>query len=134
MKLIVCLDERRGMMFNHRRQSRDRVLIENMERLVGAHTLYVTSYSEILLLKSKLRYVVADDPFAVAGEEDYCLIESFDPAKQMQAVEEAVLYHWNRHYPADLYFTADMKGFTLIETEEFAGSSHEKITREVWRR
>ena len=30
MKLIVCLDDNNGMMFNKRRQSRDRVLIENV--------------------------------------------------------------------------------------------------------
>ena len=33
MKLIVCLDDKNGMMFNKRRQSRDRVLIENVLEL-----------------------------------------------------------------------------------------------------
>lgn len=30
MTLILCLDDENGMMFNHRRQSRDRVLISEM--------------------------------------------------------------------------------------------------------
>ena len=48
MKLIVCLDERKGMMFNNRRQSRDRVLIDNMIKMVGDDKLYIAPYSESL--------------------------------------------------------------------------------------
>ena len=30
MKIIVCLDDNSGMMFNRRRQSRDRVVIDDI--------------------------------------------------------------------------------------------------------
>ena len=32
MKLIVCIDEKKGMMFNHRRQSQDRVLRDDIRK------------------------------------------------------------------------------------------------------
>jgi len=47
------------------------------------------------------------------------------------APEGLILYRWNRTYPADLYFTLSLEGWTLERREEFAGSSHEKITKEV---
>ena len=134
MKLIVCLDDRMGMMFNHRRQSRDRLLIDDLEKLVGDRKVYMMPYSEGLFLKNNVRYILTDTPFTDADREDYCFIETVDPTSYMRSVTEIVIYHWNRHYPADLYFTFDMKGFTLTQTAEFAGSSHEKITREVWKR
>ena len=33
MKLIVCMDDKNGMAFNHRRQSRDRVLAKRIMEL-----------------------------------------------------------------------------------------------------
>ena len=45
MKLIVCLDDNNGMMFNKRRQSRDRVLVENVVELCKSEKLYTNEYS-----------------------------------------------------------------------------------------
>lgn len=33
MRLIVCLDDKNGMAFNHRRQSRDCIVIAKIEEL-----------------------------------------------------------------------------------------------------
>ena len=35
MKIIVCVDNQNGMMFNHRRQSQDRVLRKRIMELTG---------------------------------------------------------------------------------------------------
>ena len=35
MKIIVCVDNQNGMMFNHRRQSQDRVLRKRILELTG---------------------------------------------------------------------------------------------------
>ena len=48
MKLIVCLDDNKGMMFNNRRQSRVRVLIENVLELCKGEKLYTNEYSSKL--------------------------------------------------------------------------------------
>lgn len=49
-------------------------------------------------------------------------------------VEKIIKFKWNREYPADFYFGIDvtLPVWKMIETEEFAGSSHEKITKEVY--
>ena len=133
MKLIVCLDEKQGMAFNGRRQSRDRVLAEDLEKTVGTVPVWMTPYSEALFLKSGIARRVSEDAFLQAGE-DYCFVEREDPAPYAEKITEAVIYRWNRHYPSDVVFTMDMSGFALVSTEEFVGSSHEKITKEVWKR
>lgn len=39
MRLIVCLDDKNGMAFNHRRQSRDRIVTEKIEELAKGSVL-----------------------------------------------------------------------------------------------
>lgn len=38
----------------------------------------------------------------------------------------------NRDYPVDLYFEIDLSRWKKISSKEFAGSSHDKITKEEW--
>ena len=40
MKLILCVDDKGGLAFNHRRQSRDRVLNERILMHCGMHRLW----------------------------------------------------------------------------------------------
>ena len=130
MTLVVCLDDNRGMMFNHRRQSRDRILIADLLAHVGDRRLVVSPYSAPLFPADAPNVAVAKDPCTAAGEEDFAFVEdtpiSGDPSGM-------ILYRWNRIYPADRHFHEDMTGFLLSETIEFVGSSHEKITKEVWK-
>ena len=133
MTLIVCLDDNLGMMFNRRRQSRDRVLIAELMAHVGDRRLVVSPYSAPLFPADAPNVTVAKDPCAEAREEDFVFVEDADPAAAWDKVTEVLLYRWNRTYPADRYFTVDMAGFRLAETTEFVGSSHDKITKEVWK-
>ena len=48
MKLIVCVDLNNGMLFNNRRLSRDRGLIEQIYSLVGENKLWITEFSKDL--------------------------------------------------------------------------------------
>ena len=45
MRLIVCLDDKNGMAFNHRRQSRDRIVTEKIEELAKGSVLRLSPYS-----------------------------------------------------------------------------------------
>ncbi len=133
MKLIVCLDERRGMAFNHRRQSRDRVLTEDLVKTVGDAKLFVTPYSVSLFAEQPLTPIVSEDPMREAADRDFCFLELSSPASS-EAISELILYHWNRHYPSDTPFLLDMSAFSLVSSTEFVGFSHEKITKEVWKK
>lgn len=123
MKLIVCLDDNNGMMFNKRRQSRDKVLIENILESCKGDKLYTNEYSAKLFPENLVE--ISENP-----ENGYCFAENFFVNED--DVEEIVVYKWNRLYPADTYFNIDLNNWTLTETTDFEGSSHEQITREIY--
>ena len=121
MKLIVCLDDNNGMMFNNRRQSRDKILIENVLEFCKGEKLYTNEYSAKLFPENAVE--ICENP-----ENGYCFAENFTVDEN--DIEEIIVYKWNRVYPADVQFNIDLKKWNLAETFDFAGSSHEKITRE----
>ena len=134
MKLIVCLDDERGMMFNHRRQSRDRVLIADMIDHVGDSLLCVSPYSAPLFGEDYATLRVAPNPVLSAKEADFCFVEDTPLPSNLDGANELIIYRWNRLYPSDVRFDCDMSSFRLAESSKFAGSSHEKIKQEIWKK
>ena len=134
MKLIACIDENCGLMFNKRRVSSDVAVIDRITEIVGDGKILVNSYSAPLFI-GKADNIVVDDDFLIKAEtEDYCFVENADITEHLVGVTELILYHWNRKYPSDFKFPkeAAIKGKKLISTSEFSGNSHEKITEEVY--
>ncbi len=133
MKLILCLDDTSGMMFNHRRQSRDRVLIADLVTHVGNATLWISPYSAPLFPANAQNITVAENPCAVAKDGDFVFVEDTALSPYWDKVSELILYRWNRLYPSDVKFHEDMAAFHLAATDSFAGSSHNEITKEIWK-
>ena len=133
MKLILCLDDRRGIMFNGRRQSADRVLRERIEKLSEGQKLYMSSYSA-KQFENNESIVVDEDFLNNAKKGDFCFVE--DEEITTENVESLYVFNWNRKYPGDLFFKVDFKaeGFRKTKKEEFQGYSHDKITLEVYSR
>lgn len=75
---------------------------------------------------------VEEDFLSKAGTGEFCFVENADISAYLDQIEEICLYKWNRDYPADTYFPVDLGVWKCVETVEFAGSSHEKITREKY--
>jgi hypothetical protein len=132
MILAVCVDDKFGMMFNKRRQSRDRMQQEDLLRWCAGRKIWVHPYSASLFEGAEL---CVDDAFIQKAEAgDVCFVENVSLNGLADEVEALVLYRWNRRYPADLRFDLDMTAYELEETIEFAGASHERITREIYKR
>lgn len=134
MKLIVCLDDAGGMMFNRRRQSRDRVLMADMIRHVGKNPLRASAYSAPLFGEDAPTLCIVPNPVEGAKRGDYCFVEDCPLPQNAEVFEELIIYRWNRRYPSDVRFTCDTSAFALAESCEFAGSSHDKITKEIWKK
>ena len=134
MKLIVCLSDDNGMMFNHRRQSRDRVLIADMIQHVGDAPLWISSYSAPLFGEDCPHLQVSPAPAQSASKNDYCFVEDTPLPQTLEDVNEILIYRWNRLYPSDVFFTCNTSAFRLTESSEFAGSSHDNITKEIWKK
>ncbi len=131
MILMVCIDDAGGMMFNHRRQSRDRVLCARMLEISKESRLHVTPYTQ-KLFEPTAPLCVGDAPWQNAKIGEYYFAE--DGEIPMERVEKIYLYRWNRAYPGDRYFYADLAafGFKMIQSEDFSGSSHDRITEEIF--
>lgn len=133
MKLIVCVDETMGMMFNNRRQSRDGVLIEHILDLVDDKKIWITNFSESLF-RFKTEYVLFEEKPIDIGDEDFCFVENITPSTFEKYVDEIIIYNWNRRYPADMYFDICLDDWILESEVEIKGSSHEKITERIYKK
>lgn len=96
----------------------------------------MNEYSYNMFAAIDAQNVIIDNEFIrKAGTGDYCFIEDISPMAYEENIEKIILYKWNRSYPADLYFDIPLdKRWKLIDMEEFKGSSHGKITQEVYTR
>ena len=124
MQLIVCLDDKNGMLFNKRRQSRDKILIDNMLEFCKGEALYTNEYSATLFPKNSV--VICEDFENI--ENGFVFAENFMVVEDK--IQEIIIYKWNRVYPADACFNISLDNWSLVETVDFIGSSHEKITRQ----
>lgn len=61
MIVIACLDDNGGMMFNHRRQSQDRVLRAHIAALVGDARLWMNHYSAQQFDAESIQHLNVDD-------------------------------------------------------------------------
>ncbi len=129
MTLYICLDDRNGLQFNKRRQSRDAAVLEDIRSCLSGNLL-IDPFSEKLIREAEIPCVLPPET-----AEDY-FSENIPSDEMLKKISKIVIYRWNRHYPSDIRWDPDLNalGFVLTETTEFAGTSHEKITREVYER
>ncbi len=131
MNIIVCLDDKNGMMFNKRRQSQDKILRNNIKELVKTNNLFMNEYSYKLYKDIDSGNIkVCENFLDECSIGDFCLIENKEVKNYLNNINEIVVYKWNKLYPSDFYFDINLNtsSWELINTEEFEGSSHEKIT------
>ena len=133
LTVAVCTDVRGGMMFNNRRQSRDRALISE---LVGSTDgrIYISAYSRLLFEEYIDRVVICDDPVFECEQNGFCFVEDTQIIPHLEYISRFIIYNWNKKYPFDrsLGFEVEKAGFIKESELEFSGSSHKKITKGVY--
>ena len=130
MNIIVCLDDNLGMLFNKRRQSKDRQVLEDIEKFTNE--VLISSFSKNLFSESMCKTKVDDCFLEKAPHNAYCFVEADNISPYIDKVEHIIVYKWNRKYPSDFKFDISLDSWKIIEQKEFAGFSHEKITKEVY--
>lgn len=134
MTCYVCVDDSGGMGFNHRRQSRDVCVLADIQRGIG-DVLTIDVFSQSLVKEAGIPYVLAPEDLTTLPQDAHFFLEC-RPAREALAADTIVLYRWNRRYPADTHWDVDLaqQGYTLLDTTEFPGKSHDTITKEVYTR
>ena len=154
---IVCLDQEDGLLFNGRRQSRDRVVTEKILSMTKGNSLWMSAYSRRIFPEDAPVCVAEDlvgklaepaesarkaaeqaesaqkESWQQPGKASFCLIEEAVDLEN-EAIGEWLVFRWKRVYPADVFlkFPEDSWEKELIET--FAGYSHEEIDLERYRK
>lgn len=104
MHLIMCMDNRQGMSFNGRKQSRDRVVDRDINEILRSE------------------------------EGEFYTIDRWDNSFDMNQIDTIIVYCWNKKYPADEFCPIDFSTWEFIDEVEFPGYSHDKITRRRYKR
>lgn len=134
---IVCVDDSWGMAFGGRRQSRDREVSARVLADAAGRPLWCAPSSLALFGPGVEGHLTAAEDFLNrAGPGELCFVEGRPLLHWLERMEGLVLYRWNRRYPADVYLDIrpEPPGWRLVSREEFSGSSHPRITKEVYQR
>ena len=90
MTVIVCLDNANGMMFNHRRQSRDANVVKDILKTINGASLLIAPYSEPLFSQAECSVSVSDSFLIDAGAEDYCFVENTSVAEFKEKISKEI--------------------------------------------
>ncbi|MDD3347738.1 ribonuclease Z [Oscillibacter sp.] len=135
MIVAVCVGNENGVAFNGRRLSRDRAQQADLLALCGEGRLWVDAFSAPLFADHAERLRVSADFLEQAGEKEICFVENRPLRPFLHRMEGLVLYRWNRAYPSDVRLDVDVEAdFVLTQQRDFPGSSHRRITREIYKR
>ena len=131
--VAITVDDKMGLAFNKRRQSRDRNLIADLCSKTNGD-IYVCAYSAPLFEEFIDRIKVVDEPLIQCPDGGICFVEMTQLKEHIVDISRLIIYHWNRHYPSDkkLDIEPHMFGFKMTAKYEFVGSSHEKITKGIY--
>ncbi len=136
MNLVVCLDKNGGMLFNKRRQSRDSAVYEKLLTLAQGAPVWMTASAAALFaaVQHNPADVRTDEaPVTKAGRGEWCFFEGHPSLIPWENVEQLHVVLWNRAYPSDTRFPDDeLQGKKPVSKENFPGTSHDKITWEVY--
>lgn len=131
MNIIICLDDKNGILFNHRRQSRDGALCQRALELSKDSKLWMNEYSSKLFSAENI--CVCEDFLDKANEGDFCFVESDKFLEYIENAEKIIVYRWNKTYPSDVKIDgAIFSQKKLVSSVDFAGTSHDKITEEIY--
>ena len=129
MVVIICVENRNGILFNHRRVSRDAAVLQRIAE--NSKKPVLISPFSATLFKDFSNVLICENPLDEAKDGDICFIEDMDIVPYLDKISKIILYHWNRDYPADTFLPEIEKyGWKSDKIFEFQGKSHEKITEE----
>lgn len=132
MILIVCIDDRGGLLFNNRRLSSDKAVVQDMFQYTQIDKICIAPYSLPLFGSFEDRVTVSEQGFDNGMQ--CCFAEKCDFLSLLDAVDRLIVYKWNRCYPSDTKFPFDAfkQRLKLSCSYDFEGTSHSCITREVY--
>ena len=133
MKIAVCLDDKNGMLFSGRRQSKDQALRQQLLQLAQPNPLWMNEFSA-KQFDPQDAICVAEDFLEAAPQDQWCFVENVDVLPYKDKIQNIAIYRWNRHYPSDVKFPVEefSGSWHLVSSRTFPGHSHDEITEEIY--
>ena len=125
MRVFVCVDQKDGLLFNNRRTSRERVVIEDIEKMSDGQDIAMSEYSAKLF--EGYDHVVVTENF-----KDYENVFSEQADLKELAWNELIVYRWDKVYPSDVKLDVDLSSLKLKDVSTLQGYSHDTILKEVY--
>lgn len=91
MYIILCLDDNNGLAFNHRRQSQDRIVAEDISKTVGEKKLWITDYSR-KLFQAVSNLEISENPKWQAKKGEYVFQELETLDTDDEQIEQFIIY------------------------------------------
>ena len=115
--VAITVDDKMGIAFNNRRQSKDKILIADICNETES-PIYVTSYSAPLFEEYEDKIRVVKEPMRECPDDGVCFVEMTEIRSYANEISRLVIYRWNRHYPSDkkLDFNPSDYGFIISDT------------------
>lgn len=134
MTLILCIDDNCGIAFCGKRQSRDRVVLEDIRRTSEGGRLWVSPYTQAVFREYGLEEIMPQLHTDAAPEEraqtgDYLFWEAGTKLPAEEKIERMVLYVWGRSYPATETFQLPNGAWACESIEALQGNSHPEIMK-----
>ncbi|MBP3706660.1 MAG: ribonuclease Z [Clostridia bacterium] len=133
MNIIICLDDKNGLIFGTKRQSRDIKIYERILENTKGRKLLMNEYSYNLFKDLNTKINVRNDFLSLAKKKDYCFIENDEFLNYDKFIESITVYRWNTVYPSTVRIDEKyLNKRKKISVFEFCGNSHQLITEEVY--
>ena len=134
MNIIVCLEDKNGMMFNKRRLSQDIAIREDIYKNMDGKSLIMNDYSYKMFSKDepKIDIIVRED-LPVCDSENLQFIEDKQLGNFESEIDKIIVYYWNRRYPSDLKFDIDFSNgkWEVVSEEEYERRKLEEAETKV---
>ena len=129
MTLVLCADDRGGLSYNHRRQSRDREVSARVLADAAGRPLWCAPSSLALFGPGAEGHLTAAEDFLNrAGPGELCFVEGRPLLPWLERMEGLVLYRWNRRYPADVYLDISLQRFDTVFPAAGSANSAVELT------
>lgn len=135
MTVMVCVDDKMGMMFGSRRQSKDSAVIKRVLEQVGENKIWMNAYTAAMFENYGVSQMkVCEDFMTAASADAFCFVENVLLSAYTDKIHSIILYRWNRRYPGNRFFDLSLESFALQNRFDFSGNSHDMITEEIYTR
>ena len=135
IKVAITVDDNGGMMFNKRRQSRDKLLIKDLCDKTKTF-IYISPYSALLFEEFQDKVKIVDNPLFECPDGECAFVEGLGLREYLSDINELIVYSWNKVYPSDVKLDIDIKdcNFKMTAKYDFVGNSHDKITKGTYKK